>query len=60
MLRIHIHGLRINIPILRIQFSRSFLSNFKVIRENIILTMANHRTVFTDLTASNILIMNFS
>ena len=60
VLRIHIHMLRINILTLRIQFSRSFQSNFKVICENIILTMANHRTIFTDLMVSNILIMNFS
>ena len=60
MLRMHIHVLRINILTLRIQFPRSFQSNFKVICENVILTMANHRIIFTDLMASNILIMNFS
>ena len=60
MLKKHIHVLRINILTLRIQFSRSFQSSFKVICENVILTIANHRTIFTDLMASNILIMNFS
>ena len=60
VLRIHIHVLRINILTLRIQLFRYFHSNSKVFCENVILTMANHRTIFTYLVVYNILNMNFS
>ena len=61
MLRIHIHMLRIHILALRIHFSGSFHSLIsKTSVKFVILTMANYRTLFTDLMTSNISIMNFS